>query len=247
MRKSFFRGGPQLPRAQLNKCPSPRLLQRFIKSAAGERASDLRVSLSGGSLLLTNPELNLDALVGRLPLRVERAYARQVRVTVPWTALATQPIQARGSAWTRSEPSTVPSHPRASLVSPLCNLLRLMHGPAAPYSANQGRRRAGRCMLKQPNAAPWRLEPQGGVRSWPGSARMQVVLDTVEVVLAPHAEPAGDQASDDRREAVSQAAPDPSGAHASPTHQLQTPCIVYMERECPQTRSRRMHASPALQ
>ncbi len=79
-------------------CPSPRLLQRFIKSAAGERASDLRVSLSGGSLLLTNLELNLDALVGRLPLRVERAYARQLRVTVPWTALATQPIQARGSA-----------------------------------------------------------------------------------------------------------------------------------------------------
>jgi hypothetical protein len=56
------------------------------------------VSLSGGSLLLTNLELNLDALVGRLPLRVERAYARQLRVTVPWTALATQPIQARGSA-----------------------------------------------------------------------------------------------------------------------------------------------------
>lgn len=72
-----------------------RLLQRFIKSAAGERASDLRVSLSGGSLVLANLELNLDALLGRLPLRVERAYARQLRVTVPWTALATQPIQAR--------------------------------------------------------------------------------------------------------------------------------------------------------
>ena len=72
-----------------------RLLQRFIKSAAGERASDLRVSLSGGSLVLANLELNLDALLGRLPLRVERAYARQLRVTVPWTALATQAIQAR--------------------------------------------------------------------------------------------------------------------------------------------------------
>ena len=75
-----------------------RLLQRFIKSAAGERASDLRVSLSGGSLVLANLELNLDALLRRLPLRVERAYARQLRVTVPWTALATQPIQARSAA-----------------------------------------------------------------------------------------------------------------------------------------------------
>jgi len=60
---------------------------------------------------------------------------------------------------------------------------------------------------------------------------MQVVLDTVEVVLALHAEPAGDPASEDRREAVSQAAPDPHGAHASPTYQLQTPWIVCMERE----------------
>ncbi|KAK9844032.1 hypothetical protein WJX81_002459 [Elliptochloris bilobata] len=70
-----------------------RLLQRFIKSAAGERASDLRVSLSGGSLVLANLELNLESLLGRLPLQVERAYARQLRITVPWTALATQPIQ----------------------------------------------------------------------------------------------------------------------------------------------------------
>jgi len=64
----------------------------------GGRARERPARVAGGSILLTNLELNLDALVGRLPLRVERAYARQLRVNVPWTALATQPIQARGSA-----------------------------------------------------------------------------------------------------------------------------------------------------
>ena len=38
-------------------------------------------------------ELNLDPLLGRLPVRVSRAYARQLQLSVPWTALATQPIQ----------------------------------------------------------------------------------------------------------------------------------------------------------
>ncbi len=85
-----------------------RLLQRFIRSAAGERASDLRVSLSGGSLLLTNLELNLDSLLGHLPVQVERAYARQLRISVPWTALATQPIQAhRRSACPPAPPQPV--------------------------------------------------------------------------------------------------------------------------------------------
>ena len=38
-------------------------------------------------------ELNLDPLLGRLPVRVLRAYARQLQLSVPWTAIGTQPIQ----------------------------------------------------------------------------------------------------------------------------------------------------------
>ena len=47
--------------------------------------------------MLHRLELNLDPLLGRLPVSVSRAYARQLQLSIPWTALATQPIQARGS------------------------------------------------------------------------------------------------------------------------------------------------------
>ncbi|KAK9830052.1 hypothetical protein WJX72_009438 [[Myrmecia] bisecta] len=70
-----------------------RLLRSFIKSAAGEAGSDLRVSLSGGSVLLHNLELNLEPVVKNLPIGVQRAFARQLKVVIPWTSLATQPIQ----------------------------------------------------------------------------------------------------------------------------------------------------------
>ena len=73
-----------------------RLLARFVVYASGEAGADLRVSLSaGGTLVLHRLELNLDPLLGRLPVRVKRAFARQLRISVPWTALTTQPIQAR--------------------------------------------------------------------------------------------------------------------------------------------------------
>ena len=73
-----------------------RLLARFVVSAEGESGSALRVSLSsGGSVVLHRLELNLDPLLGRLPVRVKRAYAGQLQISVPWTALATQPIQVR--------------------------------------------------------------------------------------------------------------------------------------------------------
>jgi len=91
------------------------------------------------------------------------------------------------------------------------------------------------------------------MRSRPKSARMQVVLDTVEVVLALHSEPAGDPASEDRREAVSQAAADPSGAHASPRPHLPENHPAAMDKhptamhKCLQPRSRCMHAKPVLQ
>lgn len=71
-----------------------RLLARFVVSAGGESGSALRVSLSaGGTVVLHRLELNLEPLLGRLPVRVKRAYAQQLQISVPWTALATQPIQ----------------------------------------------------------------------------------------------------------------------------------------------------------
>ena len=70
-----------------------RLLRRFIKSADGQASSNLRVSLSRGSVVLQNLELDLDELLHKLPVKVERAFARQLRIVIPWTSLATQPIQ----------------------------------------------------------------------------------------------------------------------------------------------------------
>ena len=87
-----------------------RLLRRFIKSADGQASSNLRVSLSRGSVVLHNLELDLDELLHKLPLRVERAFARQLRIVIPWTSLATQPIQVALRLGT-SEVHSRPSHP----------------------------------------------------------------------------------------------------------------------------------------
>ena len=67
-------------------------LKSFIKTASGEEASKLRVSLSRG-VVLHNLELNLDRLTSKLPLRIERAFAKQLTLRISWTALAQQPIQ----------------------------------------------------------------------------------------------------------------------------------------------------------
>lgn len=71
-----------------------RLLKRFVKSAEGRSGSSLRVSLSGGSVVLHNLELNLEPLLQNLPITVERAFARELKIRIPWASLATQPIQA---------------------------------------------------------------------------------------------------------------------------------------------------------
>ena len=71
-----------------------RLLQSYVKSAQGKTGADLRVVLSGGSLALHSLELNLDPLLRKFPfLKVHRAYAERLRLVIPWTSLATQPIQ----------------------------------------------------------------------------------------------------------------------------------------------------------
>lgn len=69
-----------------------RLLSRFVKSAAGKDGSDLRASLSGGKVVLYNLELDLGALFEGLPVVVDRAFAKQLTVSIPWTSLGSQPI-----------------------------------------------------------------------------------------------------------------------------------------------------------
>ena len=68
------------------------LLKSFIKTASGEEASKLRVSLSKG-VVLHNLELNLDSLTTNLPLRIERAYAKQLTLRFSLATLASQPPQ----------------------------------------------------------------------------------------------------------------------------------------------------------
>ena len=70
-----------------------RLLSRFVKSAAGNDGSDLRTSLQGGNVSLHNLELNLDSFLHKLPVAVERAFAKQLTVSIPWTRLNSQPIE----------------------------------------------------------------------------------------------------------------------------------------------------------
>jgi len=70
-----------------------RLLSRFVKSAAGTDGSDLRASLKGGNVSLHNLEINLDSILHSLPVAVERAFAMQLTVSIPWTKLTSQPIQ----------------------------------------------------------------------------------------------------------------------------------------------------------
>ena len=85
-----------------------RALKRFIKRAGGRERADLRVSLSRGGVLLRNLELDLDSVVQGLPVVVHRAFARELRLAVSWTALASEPLQARGAS-PRAGPACVSS------------------------------------------------------------------------------------------------------------------------------------------
>jgi hypothetical protein len=62
----------------------------------------LQVSFSRGNVLtLHNLELNLAPLLGGAAalVHVRRAFARRLSITIPWTALTTQPIQAGDAAF----------------------------------------------------------------------------------------------------------------------------------------------------
>jgi len=72
-----------------------RLLQRFVKSSDEGSGRDLKVSLSrAGAIVLNNLALDLEPLLDKVPsLQAKRAFARQLTINIPWTALTSQPIQ----------------------------------------------------------------------------------------------------------------------------------------------------------
>jgi hypothetical protein len=73
-----------------------RLLRSFIKSADGEEGASLRVTFTRGCLVLHNLELNLVPLLGTLAdVGVKRAFARELRIEIPWTSLGYKPIEVR--------------------------------------------------------------------------------------------------------------------------------------------------------
>lgn len=99
-----------------------RFLQRFVRTAAGEDVAALRVALTDGALVLTDVDLNLAgartcaalhwacgardapratvcsvsaALLPAGRVSVQRAYAAELRVSVPWGTIATDPVEAR--------------------------------------------------------------------------------------------------------------------------------------------------------
>lgn len=76
------------------------LLRKFIKSSAESAGGELKVSFSTrGALTLHNLELNLEPLLeGVSFITAKRAFARVLRITVPWTALTTQPVEVRQAA-----------------------------------------------------------------------------------------------------------------------------------------------------
>ena len=72
-----------------------RLLARFVVSAGSESGSSLKASLGSNGILLRELELNLDPLLGRLPVKVNRAYAKELQISVCWSLLRMQQIEVR--------------------------------------------------------------------------------------------------------------------------------------------------------
>jgi hypothetical protein len=70
-------------------------LSRFVHTVAGEEVSRLRVALTGSALVLNDLDLNLAAFIPAGRVSVQRAYAAELRVTVPWGSLSTDPLEVR--------------------------------------------------------------------------------------------------------------------------------------------------------
>jgi N-terminal region of Chorein or VPS13 len=72
-----------------------RVLQQFIRSSSEGDAATFRASLAGSSgIALQNLDLNLDSLLRGVPfIAVDRAFAKSLRVNIPWAALGSKPIE----------------------------------------------------------------------------------------------------------------------------------------------------------
>jgi len=70
-----------------------RILRKFVKSSQEGEFGSFKASLSGGGVLLHNLELDLDSLLPPGVVASRRAFARSLRIKIPWTSLNSQPIE----------------------------------------------------------------------------------------------------------------------------------------------------------
>ena len=98
-----------------------RFLQRFVRTVEGEEVAAVRVALQQGALVLHNLDLNLsgawpELFAATAPRRltagasrkafvpaggattVERAFAQELRISVPWSSLGTDPLEVRANS-----------------------------------------------------------------------------------------------------------------------------------------------------
>lgn len=103
------------------------VLQQYAHQYLANVEADLSLSLWGGDVVLNNVELRLDAIHRALSLpptlRLERGSVRELRVHVPWAALATRPVEVglRGVEITvahRTGPAPSPASSSASEGAP---------------------------------------------------------------------------------------------------------------------------------
>ena len=71
-----------------------RLLEKFVKKSQEGNAGSFKASMSGvGGFNLHNLELDLSSVVPANLLECRRAFARSLKIQIPWTALNTLPIE----------------------------------------------------------------------------------------------------------------------------------------------------------
>jgi len=74
------------------------ILQSLTREYVKTRASDVRVGISGGHLVLDNAELRADSInkqlkAAQIPIQILSAAVGRLRVHVPWSALTSAPVE----------------------------------------------------------------------------------------------------------------------------------------------------------
>ena len=78
-----------------------RLLDKFVKKSQEGNAPKFKASLSGvRGFVLHNLELDLASVIPAALLVSHRAFARSLKIRIPWTGLNTQPIEVRHQSFT---------------------------------------------------------------------------------------------------------------------------------------------------